>query len=73
MRKSFLNISDHSRGTSIRQVDKEIHFPHENEDIILHDSGGFEAATGREFDEIRKFINRRLGQTTLSEQLRCIW
>ena len=67
------NISEHSRGTSIHQVWKEIHFPQENNDIILHDSGGFEAATEKEFDEIRKFIKKRLEEPTLAEQLHCIW
>ncbi|KAL8747748.1 MAG: hypothetical protein Q9190_000406 [Brigantiaea leucoxantha] len=66
-------ISHHSRGTLIHQVWNEITFPGQNEEIILHDSGGFEAGDTAGLDEIRKFIKSRLKSTTLAEQLHCIW
>ncbi|KAL8995679.1 MAG: hypothetical protein Q9188_006752 [Gyalolechia gomerana] len=45
----------------------------DNEQIILHDSGGFEAGGKGELEEIKKFIEDRLRRTTLAEQLNCIW
>ena len=57
----------------MHQVWKGITFPGENEDIILHDSGGFEAANETGFEEIRKFLKDRLARRTLAEQLHCIW
>ncbi|KAL8827264.1 MAG: hypothetical protein Q9170_007079 [Blastenia crenularia] len=66
-------ISHHSRGTEIPQVWKEITFPGQNEQIILHDSGGFEAGGTGELEEIKKFIKDRVKRTTLGEQLHCIW
>ena len=62
-----------TRGTEVSQVWKEITFDGRNEDIILHDSGGFEVSNESKFDEIRRFIDYRLGQTKLADQLHCIW
>ncbi|MCJ1306757.1 hypothetical protein MMC25_000400 [Agyrium rufum] len=70
---SIPHVSHHSRGTKIHQVWQEITFPGQNEDIILHDSGGFEAANEAGFNEICKFLEYRLKRTTLVEQLHCIW
>ena len=66
-------ISKHSRGTEYHQVWKEITFPGQNENIILHDSGGFEAGDVDGLEEIRKFIKDRLTKTTFADRLHCIW
>jgi hypothetical protein len=61
------------RGTKASQVWKEITFDGQNKDIVLHDSGGFEASDESKFDEIRDFIDDRLSRTKLADQLHCIW
>ncbi|KAI9847553.1 MAG: hypothetical protein M1838_000829 [Thelocarpon superellum] len=44
-----------------------------NENIILHDSGGFEAGDQDALEEIQTFIRHRRGQPRLADQLHCIW
>jgi hypothetical protein len=51
----------------------EITFPGKNEDIILHDSGGFEAGGTDGMEEIKRFIKDRMSQAKLADQLHCIW
>jgi len=68
-----LGVSHYSRGTQMHQVWNEITFPGENEDIILHDSGGFEAGNETGFEEIKKFIHSRLSAVDIADQLHCIW
>ncbi|KAF4634398.1 hypothetical protein G7Y89_g3713 [Cudoniella acicularis] len=70
---TICRISHHSRGTQIHQVWNEITFPGQNEDIILHDSGGFEAGNEAGFEEIQRFIESKLSASQLPDQLHCIW
>ena len=45
----------------------------QNKNIILHDSGGFEAGGEEALEEIKAFIRHRRAQPNLVDQLHCIW
>jgi hypothetical protein len=45
----------------------------ENEKIIIHDSGGFEASETENFEKIVDFIKERRKRGNLAENLHCIW
>lgn len=66
-------VSHYSVGTSRESVWHPITFRGANENLILHDSGGFEAGDLGCMAEITKFINFRKTQHHLSDQLHCIW
>ena len=48
-------------------------FPGQNEHLILHDSGGFQASSSKEIQEIKEFIEYRKDKEELKDQLHCIW
>lgn len=60
-------------GTPVGKVWEEITFPGQNENLILHDSGGFEAGSEKAMQEIKSFIDFRKSQVNLTDQLHCIW
>lgn len=44
-----------------------------NAQLVIHDSGGFEAAETSNLDEVKKFISKCAEMTELERQLHCIW
>ncbi|KAM0426009.1 hypothetical protein ACHAPT_008638 [Fusarium lateritium] len=66
-------VSHRSVGTKREKVWHPITFPGENENLVLHDSGGFEAGDLKCVDEIHAFIKHRREQHDLADQLHCIW
>lgn len=42
-------------------------------DLIIHDSGGFEAAGVEEFSVIEEFIKQKYVETELDKRLHVIW
>ncbi|KAF4450003.1 hypothetical protein F53441_6787 [Fusarium austroafricanum] len=66
-------ISHRTVGTKKEKVWQPITFPGENENLVLHDSGGFEAGDLKCVDEINSFIKYRRQQPNLADQLHCIW
>lgn len=45
-----------------------------NNNIIIHDSGGFEAGDNNDsIAEVRKFIVQGRSQPKLQDQIHCIW
>ncbi|KAH7253079.1 hypothetical protein NW759_013706 [Fusarium solani] len=66
-------VSHRTVGTKKEKVWHPITFPGENENLVLHDSGGFEAGDLKCVDEIHKFIKHRREQPNLADQLHCIW
>jgi hypothetical protein len=45
----------------------------QNRALIIHDSGGFEAGEDGTLRDVEVFIDYRGNQTSLAEQLHCIW
>jgi hypothetical protein len=41
--------------------------------LVIHDSGGFEAAETSNLNEIKRFITHCTSETELEKQLHCIW
>lgn len=41
--------------------------------LVIHDSGGFEAAETSNLEEIKRFIAYCAGMAELERQLHCIW
>ncbi|KAH8669674.1 hypothetical protein BGZ60DRAFT_528146 [Tricladium varicosporioides] len=41
--------------------------------LVIHDSGGFEAAETSNLDEIKRFVEYRASTPDLQDQLHCIW
>ncbi|GAB1318542.1 hypothetical protein MFIFM68171_08752 [Madurella fahalii] len=66
-------VSHYSIGTTKDRIWHPITFEGTNENLILHDSGGFEAGDMGCVNEITKFINFRKTQHRLADQLHCIW
>ncbi|KAM5341869.1 hypothetical protein ACJ41O_014900 [Fusarium nematophilum] len=66
-------VSHRTVGTKKEKVWHPITFPGENENLVLHDSGGFEAGDLKCVDEIHSFIKYRRQQPNLADQLHCIW
>ncbi|MCJ1387849.1 hypothetical protein MMC18_000692 [Xylographa bjoerkii] len=66
-------VSSRGIGTPIGKVWEEITFPGQNENLILHDSGGFEAGSELAMQEIKKFIESRKKESKMADQLHCIW
>ena len=62
----------HSRERGIHDVAKEITFEG-RPDLILHDSGGFEAGRTEEFDKIEAFLKQRSEAGDLKQRLHVIW
>jgi hypothetical protein len=60
-------------GTKKEQVWSPITFPGANENLILHDSGGFEAGDESCVEEVTKFISTMKKKPRLADQLHCIW
>ena len=48
-------------------------FPGQNDNLILHDSGGFEAGSMAAMKEVDEFVKARKKQPKLADQLHCIW
>lgn len=44
-----------------------------NTQLVIHDSGGFEAAETNNLNEVKRFILYCAGMTELERQLHCIW
>ena len=66
-------MSNRGIGTPMKKVWEEIRFPGQNESLILHDSGGFEAASEAGMEEIKSFVDFRKKKEKLTDQLHCIW
>ncbi|KAK4161487.1 hypothetical protein QBC43DRAFT_372232 [Cladorrhinum sp. PSN259] len=66
-------VSHYSVGTAKEKVWHPLTFDGDNENLIMHDSGGFEAGDLDCVDAITKFINFRKSQHRLADQLHCIW
>lgn len=73
MCRAQAGVSHYSVGTAKDRVWFPITFEGANENLILHDSGGFEAGDLGCIEEITKFIDFRRGQPRLADQLHCIW
>jgi hypothetical protein len=66
-------VSHRTVGTKKEKVWHPTTFPGENENLVLHDSGGFEAGDLKCVEEIHDFIKYRRQQPNLADQLHCIW
>jgi hypothetical protein len=42
-------------------------------DLIIHDSGGFEAGGTVEFEDVKKFVTERSAATEIKDRLHVIW
>jgi hypothetical protein len=60
------------RFASKHNIEDEIISP-SNDMFILHDSEGFERLRPQKSDTVHGFIERRLGQRELKDQLHAIW
>ncbi|KAK3984702.1 hypothetical protein QBC44DRAFT_336483 [Cladorrhinum sp. PSN332] len=66
-------VSHYSVGTAKEKVWYPLTFEGANENLIMHDSGGFEAGDLNCVNAITDFIQFRKSQHRLADQLHCIW
>jgi predicted GTPase len=62
--------SDRQRG--IHNIKDEITLPG-RPDLIIHDSGGFEAGSVDEFEAVESFLKEKSAQTDIDKRLHLIW
>lgn len=60
------------RRSGKHNVAQEITWPDRN-DLIIHDSGGFEAAGLEEFEAIEEFLKQKSVETEVGQRLHAIW
>ncbi|KAK6853685.1 hypothetical protein PG995_010497 [Apiospora arundinis] len=68
--KEVTSISHRSSG--VHNVKEPITWP-DRPDIIIHDSGGFEAAALKEFEAIEDFLREKSEVTEIDDRLHAIW
>ncbi|MCJ1431669.1 hypothetical protein MMC27_001024 [Xylographa pallens] len=61
-------VSSRGIGTPIGKVWEETTFPGQNDNLILHDSGGFEAGSELAMQEIKKFVESRKKEPKMADQ-----
>jgi hypothetical protein len=60
------------RHPGVHQIDTEIRYEGRN-DLVVHDSGGFEAGSKEQLRCVEEFLEKRSSQTDLNERLHAIW
>ncbi|KAM0227196.1 hypothetical protein ACHAPO_011733 [Fusarium lateritium] len=64
------SVAHRTRG--IHQIDDEIKWK-DRPDLVVHDSGGFEAGGQDELSCVQNFLKKRSGETDFKERLHVIW